>query len=407
MRILFDLSSAQPQGNVVVNGGGEYAFSLLVEFYSFITEKSADIRIDVIFDGNKGTNKKVREFLDNQQISDKDYKNLTQFSQIVNEGTYNLLICPIMYPYYNQLQINDDIVVVGLIHDLSNFYHNYLTNNYGEFIAGDIRDVIRNAKKRLLAKRNRQVCLKEHEKLFYLNANTHIFTVSYFTYYAMKYFLPNCKVEGVHYSILKKVEHDALDEDAFLQQIGVDKKGYFMMSSCSRWAKNNLRVAECIDELISSGICEEIGRKKVIMLGCNRSVKNYLKNKLRNLSNFVLLDYVSDSELETLYEHAYTFIYPSLLEGFGVPPIEAMKHGVLSICSTSTSIPEICGNAVLYFDPYDNDAIKMALLKTFDQDIYQMKQEEGKKRLQELNDKQIGDMYSLFHKIEEFVKAKS
>jgi glycosyltransferase involved in cell wall biosynthesis len=57
--------------------------------------------------------------------------------------------------------------------------------------------------------------------------------------------------------------------------------------------------------------------------------------------------------LAGLYEHASAFIYPSLYEGFGIPPLEAMSYGCPVVCSKTSSIPEVVGDAGEYFDPGD------------------------------------------------------
>jgi len=63
------------------------------------------------------------------------------------------------------------------------------------------------------------------------------------------------------------------------------------------------------------------------------------------------LDYIERSELLYLHKNAYAFIYPSLSEGFGHPPMESMRYGVLVAASGTSAIPEICQNAAIYFDP--------------------------------------------------------
>lgn len=87
------------------------------------------------------------------------------------------------------------------------------------------------------------------------------------------------------------------------------------------------------------------------------------------------LGYVTDGQLRALYENAVAFIFPSLYEGFGLPPIEAMICGCPVICSNRASIPEVCGDAALYFNPINitdiraqiqqlvNDPSAQALLK--------------------------------------------
>lgn len=76
--------------------------------------------------------------------------------------------------------------------------------------------------------------------------------------------------------------------------------------------------------------------------------------------------YVPDEDLVALYREALFFVFPSLSEGFGLPALEAMNFGIPVVASKSTSIPEVCGGAALYFDPEDPDdmAQKMqALIK--------------------------------------------
>jgi glycosyltransferase involved in cell wall biosynthesis len=73
--------------------------------------------------------------------------------------------------------------------------------------------------------------------------------------------------------------------------------------------------------------------------------------------NLKWLGYVSDSELRALYESALCFVFPSLYEGFGIPPLEAMHCGCPVLASRSASIPEVCGNATLYFDAENADEL--------------------------------------------------
>ncbi len=72
-----------------------------------------------------------------------------------------------------------------------------------------------------------------------------------------------------------------------------------------------------------------------------------------NATNLVLAGYVSDGELRALYENAQCFVFPSLYEGFGLPPLEAMHCGCPAIVSSRAALPEVCGDGALYCDPDD------------------------------------------------------
>ena len=72
---------------------------------------------------------------------------------------------------------------------------------------------------------------------------------------------------------------------------------------------------------------------------------------------------VTDSFLAGAYANAVLFVYPSLSEGFGLPPLEAMAAGCPVAASNVSAIPEVCKDAPLYFDPYDVGSIVSALLR--------------------------------------------
>lgn len=67
--------------------------------------------------------------------------------------------------------------------------------------------------------------------------------------------------------------------------------------------------------------------------------------------------YVTDGELRALYENATCFVYPSLYEGFGFPPLEAMLCGCPAVVANTAALPEICGDAALLCDPQNPDDI--------------------------------------------------
>lgn len=73
------------------------------------------------------------------------------------------------------------------------------------------------------------------------------------------------------------------------------------------------------------------------------------------------LGWISDGELEGLYEAAICLAFPSLAEGFGLPVLEAMMRGLPVACSDAASLPEVAGDAALYFDPLDTGAIAEAI----------------------------------------------
>lgn len=79
-------------------------------------------------------------------------------------------------------------------------------------------------------------------------------------------------------------------------------------------------------------------------------------------SRLIYTGYVADEDLSAIYSGATAFIFPSLFEGFGLPPLEAMQCGTPVIASNTTSLPEVVGDAGISIDPLDEDAICQAML---------------------------------------------
>ena len=99
---------------------------------------------------------------------------------------------------------------------------------------------------------------------------------------------------------------------------------------------------------------DHLKNKKIKLLVAgdyNPIFKNKDNDGLKNHSQIKFLGRVDDVELRNLYQNAMLFIYPSLYEGFGIPPLEAMSYNCPTIVSDIGSLKEVCGDASLYIDP--------------------------------------------------------
>ena len=182
----------------------------------------------------------------------------------------------------------------------------------------------------------------------------------------------------------------AYEPEGFLPP-GVAAKKYFLLTSGARWEKNNLRAAMAFDELV--GMYQSQGKPfdfKMVITGA-ANPKAYLRH-LKHKDRFVLLGYVENRELEFLHQNAYAFVFPSLNEGFGYPPVQSMRYGVPVAASGTTSIPEVCGDAVLYFDPYSVSEIKNRLVQLLDSKIYDEYAARAPKRYVEVHTRQNEDL---------------
>lgn len=93
-----------------------------------------------------------------------------------------------------------------------------------------------------------------------------------------------------------------------------------------------------------------------------REIKN-----LKDCKRFIILTgYVDDDDLAALYSDAFCFVYPSLYEGFGLPPLEAMQCGCPVIASDTSSLPEVIGDAGIMIDPRNEKSLVKAFTDLFD-----------------------------------------
>jgi glycosyltransferase involved in cell wall biosynthesis len=120
--------------------------------------------------------------------------------------------------------------------------------------------------------------------------------------------------------------------------------------------KNLVRLIEAFSEL-RTGELEDV---KLLIIGDEISKLPALRHavhrhKLHKHVRF--LGYVPDDQLTVLYRLAAVFVFPSLYEGFGLPPLEAMASGTPVVVSNVSSLPEVVGDAAVLVDPHDIDSI--------------------------------------------------
>jgi glycosyltransferase involved in cell wall biosynthesis len=103
-------------------------------------------------------------------------------------------------------------------------------------------------------------------------------------------------------------------------------------------------------------------KKHVFVIGGRKDPRYYpnIKKKINELAlhdRVIVPGYIAEEDLPRLYSEATAYIQPSLCEGFGLPPLEAMACGCPVIASRAASLPEVCGNAAWYIDPENVDSI--------------------------------------------------
>ena len=128
---------------------------------------------------------------------------------------------------------------------------------------------------------------------------------------------------------------------------------YFLTVSSIDPRKNLQKLIQAFEEWAPKDI-------KLLVIGGNNH--NFANQQVKYGEQIIPLGYVTDKELINYYQNAVCFVYPSLYEGFGLPPLEALALGTNVIASNILSIKEVCGEHVLmYFDPYNKKNIIEAL----------------------------------------------
>ena len=98
------------------------------------------------------------------------------------------------------------------------------------------------------------------------------------------------------------------------------------------------------------------------------ALKNEAYFTSKGYTNIHFTDFVPDEQLSWLYTHAEAYVFPSLMEGFGLPGLEAMSYGTPVVSSNSTCLPEVYGQAAHYFNPLDTSDIAEAISQVLSDD---------------------------------------
>ena len=107
------------------------------------------------------------------------------------------------------------------------------------------------------------------------------------------------------------------------------------------------------------------------------NLKSIEKNK-QLTSRIKFTGFVTDEELSAIYAMARIFCFPSFAEGFGLPPLEAMASGIPVAVSNTTSMPEVCDKAAIYFDPNRAEEIAVSINSLLEnKSLYEQKRNEG------------------------------
>lgn len=374
MNLLFDLKATQPNTSGKRHGGGRYGEII---FFRMIERK---IKFACFYDSKLWLNPEVQKECQLYNIPLYDLQTESIEEIIKNHNIDRLYSC-----LPKELAKLTYCEVYGTIHGLRQFETPF--NNIFYQYKNSCKEILKFTIKKLFCK---QYLTKKHNEYvdFYINSKFHLITVSEHSKNALLSYFPelNNKDFPVFYSPNTSSKEKAIKVES--------KEKYFLLVSGNRWEKNNLRAIMAFDRLADYDCMTGI-RMKV-----TGTKENNFRYKIKHSDRFDFLGYVDDQQLESLYANAYVFVYPSLNEGFGYPPLEAMRYKIPVIASPLSAIAEICGGGALYFNPFSVEEIMNRMLMTVtNKKIYSDLVQKGYEQYLIISERQMKDLDLLINYI--------
>ncbi|TYB33248.1 MAG: glycosyltransferase family 4 protein [Flexistipes sinusarabici] len=216
-----------------------------------------------------------------------------------------------------------------------------------------IHDVVSPSRPRLEFDIIYKMWFKFKEKKLIDNAKT-IITISNFS---KKEILNNFSPKKSIQVIYEGYEHiDRIKEDnSILSRLNLQDKKFFFSLGTIKANKNIGLILKAANKLKNYIF--------VITGGFNKKIFKSSNLNFDQLDNVIYTGYLKDEEIKTLYSNCEAFIFPSLYEGFGLPPLEARVCGANLILSDIEPLREVYGNQAVYIDPYDENSLIETIMK--------------------------------------------
>jgi len=193
--------------------------------------------------------------------------------------------------------------------------------------------------------------------------------------------------ENVSYEDMHSVRRKYNLPDKFLLYVGNIKPH-----------KNLARLLQAFDRIDNEALYLVIIGNKEGFVTEDKGINNI---ELRRRNKIVFTGFVPDEDLLKFYKIAEALVFPSIYEGFGLPPLEAQACGCPVIASNIASLPEVCGDSVLYCNPYDiNDIANKIELLINNEVLKEELKQKGFKNVQRFNwEKSAYEILNIFEKI--------
>jgi glycosyltransferase involved in cell wall biosynthesis len=244
----------------------------------------------------------------------------------ISKGDYDIFHPTYYDPYFLNILNNKPFVLT--IHDM-------IHEIYPEMFSS--KDETSKRKKLLAQKATRIIAISE---------NTKKDIIKFFN-------IKEDKIEVIYHA-------NSINPSESTDDINIDLPKKYILFVGSRGGYKNFNL---FIEAISTLLVEDAELNVVCVGGGNFKEMEKEKFKKLNIANKICQYSVNDDILAYLYQKAVAFVFPSLYEGFGIPILESFACGCPVICSKTSSLPEVAGDATIYFDPTDKLSMSNSIQK--------------------------------------------
>lgn len=351
MRILFDFITTQPS----IGGAAEYVRSVYYKLLNEIRSFAHDVEIVGIIDSSIG------HYAYEDLTPDKLKRNCAKVVDI-NEMSLAKIIQELridrvfigmaqQWGHYELATITCPVVVV--IHDICQ--EEFEQNNIVKYLMlSNPQMLFKHLLKEKIQGNIALSMMAPYERLFE-RENFNIVAVSNYTKYSLmhQYSLSEDRIR-VLYSPERQMEDSIFVKNETLRELITIGETYYLMLNANRAVKNVEKTLRAFKEfqLIEPN-------SKIVTVG-------YKGNS--QYPGHIVLPFLSETDLVNAMKKSYALVFPSLFEGFGYPPVEAMKFSKPVLVSNVTSMPGILGDAPIYFSPFYESDIYAAFCRLKESD---------------------------------------
>ncbi|MDR2067639.1 MAG: glycosyltransferase family 4 protein [Holosporaceae bacterium] len=200
--------------------------------------------------------------------------------------------------------------------------------------------------------------------------------------------IPENRLKMIHIKLAKRI-HKPIPlkrQIDILNKYNLEKDKYLIFISVFWENKNHVALIRAFAKFLKqTGSDMKLVLAGSCPIGYGKFKDVAVVNKIED--RVIFTDYVSNEDLQSLLSNAHAFICPSIYEGFGMPIIEALEAGIPVACSNRASLPEVAGDAAVFFDPQNQDEMIQAMIKiTSDNQLREKLRLLGYKQAEKFND---------------------